>query len=62
VALRNGDLATYQSKIREAQALLAQAQAMTDGATGAATPTSAPSAPTTSLLQRSATPASFLLR
>jgi uncharacterized membrane protein (UPF0182 family) len=62
VALRNGDLATYQAKVREAQALLAQAQAMSDGATGAATTTSAPSATTTSLLQRSATPASFLLR
>jgi uncharacterized membrane protein (UPF0182 family) len=62
VALRNGDLATYQAKVREAQVLLAQAQAMSDGATGAATTTSAPSATTTSLLQRSATPASFLLR
>jgi len=61
VALRNGDLATYQAKVREAQVLLAQAQAMSDGAASATT-TSAPSATTTSILQRSATPASFLLR
>jgi hypothetical protein len=54
-ALRNGDLAGYQSKVKEAQSLLTQAQALPNG-TGAAGGSSG-STTTTTTTTRSGTPA-----
>ena len=54
-ALRNGDLAGYQAKVREAQSLLTQAQALPNG-TGAAGGSSGSTTSTTTTM-RSGTPA-----
>ncbi|MEX1217333.1 MAG: UPF0182 family protein [Acidimicrobiales bacterium] len=51
-ALRNGDLAGYQTKVKEAQSLVAQAQTMPDGTTS-----SPSSSTTTTTLSRAAAPA-----
>ncbi|MFO7591998.1 MAG: UPF0182 family protein [Acidimicrobiia bacterium] len=44
-ALRDGDLGTYQSLVREAQALVAQAQAILDGTAPTTTTTTSPPEP-----------------
>ena len=53
-ALRNGDLAGYQTKVREAQSLINQAQTLPNGATASG---SSGSTTTTTTMSRSGTPA-----
>ena len=58
-ALRNGDLAGYQTKVREAQNLINQAQALPDGTTSSSGTSASPgsSTTTTTTVIRSGTPA-----
>jgi uncharacterized membrane protein (UPF0182 family) len=58
-ALRNGDLAGYQAKVREAQNLINQAQALPDGTTSSSGSPGSPgsSTTTTTTVIRSGTPA-----
>ena len=58
-ALRNGDLAGYQSKVKEAQTLISQAQSLPDGTTSSsgASGSSGSTTTTTTTMVRSGTPA-----
>jgi uncharacterized membrane protein (UPF0182 family) len=55
-ALRNGDLAGYQAKVKEAQTLISQAQSLPDGSTSSSG-ASGSSGSTTTTTVRSGTPA-----
>jgi hypothetical protein len=57
-ALRNGDLAGYQAKVKEAQTLISQAQSLPDGTTSSSGASGSPgSTTTTTTTVRSGTPA-----
>jgi len=56
-ALRNGDLAGYQAKVKEAQTLISQAQSLPDGTTSSSGASGSSGSTTTTTTVRSGTPA-----